>query len=91
MIKWWSFSGEEFPTTKLQCTTPSASLEKDIIHYVNFIGYFAWYFTAKRTNAAFSERNITIYDKLVVSWLKHVENIVKAPFAQSVFVVASKR
>lgn len=66
-------------------------LEIDNIHYVNFAGYFAWYLTAKRTSSAFSESNITIYDKFVVSWLKHIENIVKPPFGQSVFVVASKK
>lgn len=69
----------------------SVGLEIDTIHYVNLIGYFAWYLMAKRTNSAFSESNITIYDKLVVSWLKHVESILKAPFGQSVFVVARKK
>jgi SAM-dependent methyltransferase len=59
--------------------------------YVNLVGYFAWYLKAKRSNVLLSKRDIQIYDRLVIPWLKVIERYITPPFGQSVFVVAKKK
>ena len=61
------------------------------VHYVNSIGFFGWWVNAcvlKRE--AQSERQIEVFDRLVVPVLSRIENWAPPPFGQSLFAVLEK-
>ncbi len=69
----------------------AAGLRVKTAHYMNAIGFFGWWANARvfrRTQQ--SERQIEIFDRLVVPFSSRLESIVPPPFGQSLFVVLRK-
>lgn len=70
----------------------TAGFEPVLLRYMNSVGFFGWWMNAKvlkRTEQ--SEKQIEIFDSMIVPWLSKVEAIVPPPFGQSVFAVLEKR
>lgn len=57
--------------------------------YVNFLGFFAWFFT-KNKGTALSKQNVLFYDRFAVPLLKRAESLIRPPLGQSLFVACSK-
>ena len=69
----------------------AAGLRVKKAHYVNFIGFFAWWMNArvlKRDEQ--SEAQIEIFDRLVVPILSRLEQWAPPPAGQSLFMVLEK-
>jgi len=61
------------------------------LHYVNAIGFFAWWINAHVfRREAQSERQIRIFDRCVVPWMSRLEAIAPPPLGQSLFAVLRK-
>jgi len=61
------------------------------IHYVNMVGFFAWYLKGRRNYSRITNKDVVFYDKFIVPWLKVVEKWCRPPFGQSIFAVAQKK
>jgi glycosyltransferase involved in cell wall biosynthesis len=60
-------------------------------HYVNAIGFFAWYVTARLLRKRPTQAGLVrTYDRLVVPLARAVESRVRPPFGQSVLIVAER-
>lgn len=60
-------------------------------HYMNFLGFFGWWANAHvLRREAQSERQIGIFDRYLVPVLSRLEDWVRPPFGQSLFVVLEK-
>jgi SAM-dependent methyltransferase len=62
-----------------------------VLRYMNAVGFIGWWVNArifKRTEQ--SERQIALFDSLIVPWLSRAEAVVPPPFGQSLFAVLEK-
>lgn len=68
-----------------------AGLEIVKLRYMNFIGLMGWWWNARVTKrTSQDEKQIFIFDKLIVPWLSILEKIIPPPVGQSLFVVLQK-
>lgn len=69
-----------------------ARMSVDSIFFVNCVGYFAWFWKAKRSlpGSSISKKDILWYDRIVVPLLRVIEGLVRPPIGQSLFVIARK-
>jgi SAM-dependent methyltransferase len=66
-------------------------LRVEKLHYVNAIGFFAWWINAHVfRREAQSETQIRVFDRYVVPWLSRLEAMAPPPFGQSLFAVLRK-
>jgi len=68
-----------------------AGLAVQKAHYINFTGFFGWWWNAKvllRTEQ--SERQIAVFDRFVVPISSRLEAVLPPPVGQSLFVVLKK-
>jgi hypothetical protein len=69
----------------------AAGLEIRKLHYINAIGFFAWWINSHAfRREAQSPRQIEIFDRYVVPWLSRLESLARPPFGQSLFAVLRK-
>jgi len=69
----------------------AAGLEIRKLHYVNAIGFFAWWINSHVfRREAQSPRQIEIFDRCVVPWISRLEGLARPPFGQSLFAVLRK-
>lgn len=62
------------------------------IYYMNFIGFFGWYFNAKFLKRGYTpELQSSFFDNFFVPLEKAIEKIIKPPIGQSVVAIAVKR
>jgi 2-polyprenyl-3-methyl-5-hydroxy-6-metoxy-1,4-benzoquinol methylase len=67
------------------------SLEIKKLHYMNFAGFFGWWFNARIAKREIqSAAQIAFYDKMIVPILSRLEAAVAPPFGQSLFAVFRK-
>jgi len=60
-------------------------------HYVNAVGFFGWWVNSHiLKRQAQSEKQIAIFDRYLVPLLSRLEEMVRPPFGQSLFVVLEK-
>jgi SAM-dependent methyltransferase len=68
-----------------------AGLRIEKLYYVNAAGFFGWWLNARVfRREAQSERQIRIFDRLLVPWLSRLEAMAQPPFGQSLFAVLRK-
>ncbi len=70
----------------------SVGFETSVSRYMNFIGFFAWWFNArvtKRTKQ--SSFQIALFDVLIVPWMSQIERFVEPPVGQSIFAILTKQ
>jgi SAM-dependent methyltransferase len=68
-----------------------AGLRIEKLHYVNAIGFLAWWMNARvLRREAQSAAQIAIFDRCVVPWMSRLEAIAPPPFGQSLFAVLRK-
>jgi hypothetical protein len=69
----------------------SQGFEVPILRYMNFAGFFAWWFNARVTKrTAQSAGQIVLFDSLIVPFLSRMERLVEPPCGQSIFAVLVK-
>jgi SAM-dependent methyltransferase len=69
----------------------SAGFQPIIIRYMNFAGFFAWWINAhllRKTRQ--SERQIAIFDSLIVPVQSRLERLIGPPCGQSIFAVLAR-
>jgi SAM-dependent methyltransferase len=77
--------------TELVRKAERANLRVVDAHYFNAIGSFGWYVTAKLLRKRPTQSSLVrVYDRLVVPLARALEERVKPPFGQSVFLVAER-
>jgi SAM-dependent methyltransferase len=61
------------------------------VRYINAVGFFGWWANSHIfRREAQSERQIEIFDRLIVPVISRVESVIPPPFGQSLFVVLEK-
>jgi len=69
----------------------TAGLDIRKLHYINAIGFFAWWLNAHVfRREAQSPGQIEIFDRCVVPWMSRLESLARPPFGQSLFAVLRK-
>jgi len=64
--------------------------EIEKIYYMNFIGFFGWYFNAKLFERM-PEKQSVFFDKYIVPVEKIIEKLIKPPIGQSIVAIAVKK
>jgi SAM-dependent methyltransferase len=69
----------------------SANLRIKQMRYMNAIGFLGWWANARVfRREAQSAAQIEVFDRWVVPWMSRIEDWIKPPFGQSLFVVVEK-
>jgi SAM-dependent methyltransferase len=80
-----------YERASLMTTAYRAGLEVMSVDYVNSVGALAWWLVARQLGRApTGGASVKVYDSLVVPWLRRVEEKVKPPVGQSLFLVARR-
>ena len=75
----------------LTLAATSAGFEIDRVHYVNMPGWFSWLvITRLLRRRPTAGPLISIFDRVVVPFVRAVEDRIKPPFGQSILLVARK-
>jgi SAM-dependent methyltransferase len=60
-------------------------------HYMNAVGFFGWWTNSHLwKREAQSERQIEVFDRCIVPLMSRMEDLIRPPFGQSLFVVLRK-
>jgi len=69
----------------------AAGLRIRRVHYLNSVGFFAWWFNARvLRREEHSPAQIQFYDRWIVPALSLAESVIRPPFGQSLFAVLEK-
>jgi len=69
-----------------------SGFEIEKIHYMNFIGFFGWYFNSELLGRGLTPvRQSLFFDKYIVPAEKMIEKIIKPPIGQSIVAIAVKK
>ena len=68
----------------------SAGFRVERLHYFNFIGYFAWWFSFRlRKQRSFGVRQVRLYDRVIFPVVNTIETaIARPPIGQSLIAIA---
>ena len=81
-----------YTKTTLRDLAARGGFDLPLVRYMNTVGFFGWWLNArmlKKTEQ--SERQIAVFDSLIVPWLRRVEGLIPPPFGQSLFAVLRRR
>jgi SAM-dependent methyltransferase len=75
----------------LRSTAEAAGLRARKLRFMNLFGFFGWWVNAKifRLQEQ-SDRQVEVFDKLIVPLMSRVESLVEPPVGQSIFAVLEK-
>lgn len=79
--------------TRRSMTAAAAQAKLSIreLRFMNTVGFFGWWMNAKiLRKTEQSERQIALFDRLIVPVMSRLERLVPPPFGQSLFVVLEK-
>jgi hypothetical protein len=63
-----------------------------VVHYMNFVGFFGWWFNARvLRKTEQSENQIRFFDSWIVPVSSRLEALMHPPCGQSVFAVLRKK
>jgi FkbM family methyltransferase len=80
-----------YTRTSLRALLEGHGFEVELLRYSNFPGVAAWWFTGKvLRQRTIAPRQVWVYDRLVVPWLRRVERAWAPPLGQSLVAVARK-
>ena len=69
----------------------SAGFEVDVCHHANLPGWFSWLLLVRLANwEPTGEAQVEVFDKRIVPPVRWVEDRVRPPFGQSLFLIATK-
>jgi len=74
----------------LQEVVRKASFRVESAKYFDLPGVLPWFLVFVLLHKNLSGGNVTLYDRLVVPWLRHLESICAPPIGKNLLLVASK-
>jgi ubiquinone/menaquinone biosynthesis C-methylase UbiE len=81
-----------YTKTTLRKVLEQNGFEIEKMHYMNFIGFFGWYFNSKLLGRGLTPvRQSLFFDKYIVPAEKMIEKIIKPPIGQSIIAIAVKK
>lgn len=75
----------------LAARAAAAGFRVDVLRYVNFVGFFGWWFNGHvLRHTENGAQQIALFDGLFVPWLSRIERVMEPPAGQSILAVFRK-
>lgn len=64
----------------------------DVVHHANLPGFFSWLLVARVFGRAPTDaRAVRVYDRFMIPLIRRMEQFIRPPFGQSIFLVATRK
>jgi SAM-dependent methyltransferase len=80
-----------YTKNELAAKVKSAGFVVQTCRYLDSVGVVPWYLAFVLLRKSLSPGNVSVYDRLVVPWLRRIETVLPPPFGKNLVLVATKR